>query len=149
MTGVSIIHIRFVLELNLRSMWSTIQTSFVKFEICFTIKNISISRLKRVRLDRLSGIILKKPFARWFCCIFRQVPSSRRKVIPTAIRRVVEIERGRDHRSLLQIVEEVHRTPAIQTSRPVPTVRSPTADHERVTREVGITLITVINWLIN
>lgn len=75
-------------------------------------------------------------------CIRRQVPNSRRKVIPTAIRRVVE--RGRDHRSVLQLLEEVHRTPAIQTFHPVPIDRSPTADPERATKEVGITSVIVI-----
>lgn len=64
----------------------------------------------------------------------RQVPNSRRKVIPTAIRRVVE--RGRDHRSVLQLVEEVHRTLAIPTFHPVPIDRSPTTDPERAAKEV-------------
>lgn len=50
------------------------------------------------------------------------------------MRRVVE--RGRDHRSVLQLLEEVHRTPAIQTFHPVPIDRSPTADPERATKEV-------------
>lgn len=64
----------------------------------------------------------------------RQVPSSRRKSIPTAIRRVVE--RGRDRRLVRRIVEEVHRTPAIQTFPPVPIAQSRTVDHEKETREV-------------
>lgn len=38
MTGVSIIHIRFVLELNLGACEEQTQTSFVNFEICITIK---------------------------------------------------------------------------------------------------------------
>lgn len=64
----------------------------------------------------------------------RQVPSSRRKSIPTAIRRVVE--RGRDRQLVQRIVEEVHRTPVIQTFPPVPIDQSPTVDHEKETREV-------------
>lgn len=64
----------------------------------------------------------------------RQVPSSRRKSIPTAIRRVVE--RGRDRRLVRRIVEEVHRTPAIQTFPPVPIAQSRTVDREKETREV-------------
>ena len=72
-------------------------------------------------------------------CILRQVPNSRRKVIPTAVRKVVE--RGKDHRSVLQLVEEVHRTPAIPTFHPVLTDRSPTTDPETAAKEVCITLI--------
>lgn len=71
------------------------------------------------------------------CFIFREVPSSHRKVIPTAIRRVVG--RGRDRLSVLQIVEEVRRTLAIQTFHPVPIDLSPTAGLERVVKEVGTT----------
>ncbi|KAJ7369810.1 hypothetical protein OS493_036326 [Desmophyllum pertusum] len=64
----------------------------------------------------------------------REVPSSHRKVIPTAIRRVVG--RGRDRLSVLQIVEEVRRTLAIQTFHPVPIDLNPTAGLERVVKEV-------------
>ena len=42
MTGVSIIHTRFVQELNLGACEEQIQTSFVNFEICFTIKTFRL-----------------------------------------------------------------------------------------------------------
>ena len=49
------------------------------------------------------------------------------------------VERGRDRRLVQRIVEEVHRTPAIQTFPPVPIAQSRTVDREKETREVGIT----------
>lgn len=63
---------------------------------------------------------------------FRQVPSTRRKVIPIAIQKAVEKET--DRRSALR----VPLTPAMQTFRHAPTGRNPTVEPEKAVKEVGI-----------